>query len=48
MELIRKYGLLISVKAPSRFSARLFTTHNAEIVMEVRLDGLDGQVLAKD
>lgn len=34
-------------KAPSRFSARLSTTHNAEITMEVRLDGLDGQVLAK-
>ena len=34
-------------KAPSRFSARLSTTHNADIVMEVRLDGLEGQVLAE-
>ena len=34
-------------KAPSRFSARLSTTHNAEITMEVRLDGLEGQVLAE-
>ena len=34
-------------KAPSRFTARLSTTHNAEITMEVHLDGLDGQVLAK-
>lgn len=32
-------------KAPSRFSARLSTTHNAEITMEVRLDGLEGKVL---
>ena len=48
MELIRKYGLLISVrKLLLVFSARLSTTHNAEITMEVRLDGLDGQVLAK-
>ena len=34
-------------KAPSRILARLSTTHNADIVMEVRLDGLEGQVLAE-
>lgn len=34
-------------KAPSRILARLSTTHNANIVMEVRLDGLEGQVLAE-
>lgn len=34
-------------KAPSRILARLSTTHNADIVMEVRLDGLEGKVLAE-
>lgn len=34
-------------KAPSRILARLSTTHNADIVMEVRLDGLEGPVLAE-
>lgn len=34
-------------KAPSRILARLSTTHNADIVIEVRLDGLEGQVLAE-
>ena len=34
-------------KAPSCILARLSTTHNADIVMEVRLDGLEGKVLAE-
>lgn len=34
-------------KAPSRILARLSTTHNADIVMEVLLDGLEGKVLAE-
>lgn len=34
-------------KAPSCILARLSTTHNADIVMEVRLDGLKGKVLAE-
>ncbi len=34
-------------KAPSRILARLSTTHNADIVMEVRLDRLEGKVLAE-
>lgn len=33
-------------KGASKFIARLGTTHNAEIRMEVRLDGKDGQLLA--
>lgn len=34
-------------KAPSCILARLSSTHNADIVMEVRLDGLEGKVLAE-
>ncbi|HCO68441.1 MAG TPA: carbohydrate-binding protein, partial [Dysgonomonas sp.] len=32
-------------KGASKFTARLGTTHNAPVSMEVRLDGADGQLL---
>jgi hypothetical protein len=32
-------------KGPSKFTARVGTTHNAPVTMEVRLDGVEGQLL---
>ena len=48
----RKSGAYIKVqdvdfrqKGASKFTARIGTTHNAPVLMEVRLDGIDGQLL---